>query len=175
MTPTTRRLCSIALCVAASRPASAFAEVTGQDHATADERPPPPAPVALPARVLPDPVLVPVTEPDRREAVRPWQRPVGIAVTGAGVLGVGFGAFFGLRAHSKWSSAEPNCPSTGCTAAGYQSWQDARSAATASTILFVTGGALLAAGVVIWVTAPSAPVDLHVGFGGDRLQLGGAF
>ena len=44
-----------------------------------------------------------------------------------------------------------------CDVAGLSLRKDAQNDATASTILFVAGGAVLAAGLVIYVTAPRTP------------------
>jgi hypothetical protein len=78
---------------------------------------------------------------------------------GAGVVGVGLGAFFGLRAQSKNDDSlalcRPDDPSR-CTAEGKSLRDDAAGAATVSTIGFVAGGALLAGGVVLLLTAPGA-------------------
>jgi hypothetical protein len=45
---------------------------------------------------------------------------------------------------------------TSCTPDGYQSTQSALHAATGSTVAFIAGGALTAAGLVLWLTAPPA-------------------
>ncbi len=87
------------------------------------------------------------------------QRILGIAVGAAGVVGVGVGTVFGLIAKSKNDQALQNCRTTNfCNPQGLSLTSDAKSAATISTIGFAAGGALLVAGVVLFVTAPkSAP------------------
>jgi hypothetical protein len=69
---------------------------------------------------------------------------------------------FGLQAKSKNDEAlQPqNCRTSSlCTPNGLSLTNDARNAATLSTIGFIAGGTLVAAGVVLWIAAPrsSAP------------------
>jgi serine/threonine-protein kinase len=97
----------------------------------------------------------------------PPQRIAALAAGGAGVLGIGLGAFFGLQAssHLSDSNAGGNCVGDHCTPAGTEARNDALSAATASTIAFVAGGVALAAGAVLWFTTPR-PAAPHVGLTG---------
>jgi len=85
------------------------------------------------------------------------QRTVGLVVGAAGVLGVGLGAYFGIDASSHWSSSQSECSSSNCPqhAQAVTDHDAAQSAATVSTIAFIAGGAALAAGAVLWLTAPS--------------------
>ncbi len=112
---------------------------------------------------LPPPVVKepPKKEPPRREHAPPPPpepksplRTVGLVVAGAGVVGVGVGTFFGLRAMSKWSDSKTRCDASGCDSVGYVAATDAKGAGTVSTIGFVAGGALLAGGVVMFLVAP---------------------
>jgi hypothetical protein len=87
----------------------------------------------------------------------PAQRTVAIGVGAAGVVGVAVGSAFGLIAKSKNDQAlEPaNCrTSTQCSTSGLTLTDDARSAATVSTVAFIAGGAAIATGAVLWFTAP---------------------
>jgi hypothetical protein len=79
---------------------------------------------------------------------------IGLTVAGAGIVGVGFGAAFGLLAMSANSDSDSNCVN-GCNALGNAQREAASDRATASTISFVVGGALLAAGLVTFFVAPS--------------------
>jgi hypothetical protein len=47
------------------------------------------------------------------------------------------------------------------------------SAGNAATVVFAVGGVLAAAGIVVWLTAPRAPVT--VGTNGTEVVVGGAF
>jgi hypothetical protein len=82
------------------------------------------------------------------------QKTLGFVAGGVGVVGVALGAVFGLVASSKWSSAKSDC-GTGCAAdaPAQQEKSSAQSAATVSTVGFVGGGVLLAAGLALFLTA----------------------
>jgi hypothetical protein len=81
---------------------------------------------------------------------------IGLVVGGAGLIGLGLGATFGLMTSSQWDNVKNECggnPSQ-CTNLG-AAQLDRNSAltdATISTVGFVAGGALLAAGVVVFLT-----------------------
>jgi hypothetical protein len=119
---------------------------------------------AIPTRARPADVI-----DVRSESVRPWQRPVALGFGGLGVVGLAAGTFFGLRAQSQWSMAEPKCPSTGCTAEGHGSWSDSRHNAAASTIAFAAGAGLLATGIVLWLTVPKSARPLQVGIAPNQV------
>jgi hypothetical protein len=102
------------------------------------------------------------------------QRVTGLVFGGVGVVGLGLGTFFGLQASSKWSDAKAKCTDYpyGCGAEGADLRSSAHSGATVSTVAFVAGGALLATGVVLYLTAPSKKetVALSVGPGSAFVQ-----
>ncbi|MDB4933140.1 MAG: hypothetical protein JWP87_112 [Labilithrix sp.] len=83
-------------------------------------------------------------------------RIVGLVLVGAGVVGVGLGAVFGLKAGSLNDDAKANCNAdqSRCNTAGLGQVDDAKSAATISTIGFVAGAALIAGGAVLFFTSP---------------------
>ncbi|MBW2454831.1 MAG: PEGA domain-containing protein [Deltaproteobacteria bacterium] len=86
------------------------------------------------------------------------QRFVGYSVGAAGLSGLAAGAIVGLVALSNDAAAANHCRSNApafCDAEGEHLGDTAAAQATASTVLFVAGGGLLVAGVVIWWTAPS--------------------
>jgi hypothetical protein len=78
------------------------------------------------------------------------QRTIGFVVAGVGIAGVAVGSVFGLMASSKWNTAQADNSSS--------DEQSASGLATASTIAFVAGGVAVAAGAVLWLTAPSGRV-----------------
>jgi hypothetical protein len=88
-----------------------------------------------------------------------WQA-IGLANAGVGVAALAVGSVFGGIAISKKNSS--GCTSTGAcpNTTDEQSWRDAGTAATASTILFVAGGVLTAGGIAMWVLAPSSSVQI---------------
>lgn len=86
------------------------------------------------------------------------QRTLGIVVGVVGLLGIGAGSFFGLKAASKDSEADDNCRGsdpTLCNQTGVDLGQEAEDAATLSTIAFGVGALALAGGIVLYATAPS--------------------
>ena len=89
----------------------------------------------------------------------PALRIAGFAIGGAGVVSLGAGIGLGAIALSKKnaSNGPGNCNAADvCTAPGQKLRLDAIQAATASTALFVVGGAALVTGVVLLATAPSS-------------------
>ncbi len=121
--------------------------------------PPPPAPAVLPAPIASAAPSAPPPPSPSGSA----QRTAGYVVGGVGVVGLALGTYFGINAFTEWSKAKTDCGPAGCAAgstarnAAESDQSSASNAGTASTIAFVAGGAALAAGVVLWMTAPRAP------------------
>jgi hypothetical protein len=107
------------------------------------------------------------------------QRTIGLVVAGVGVVGVALGAVFGLQASSKWSDAKEKCSDYpfGCGDDGVSMADDAKSAATISTIGFIAGGVCLAGGAALWLTAGSSSDDktVSVGIGPGSVRVRGTF
>jgi tetratricopeptide (TPR) repeat protein len=123
--------------------------------ATASASAPPPLALATSAP--------PADEPSSGSA----QRTAGLVAGGVGIVGVGLGAFFGLQASSKWSDAKDQCTAGnyGCTRDALELRSSAQSSANLSTAAFVAGGALLAAGTVLYLTAPTKQKRASVALG----------
>jgi serine/threonine-protein kinase len=81
-------------------------------------------------------------------------------LSGAGVLGLAGGAFFGIQALShKDDAIAAGCTVGGdcrSTESGAASWQDGESAANLSTAFFVAGTVVLGVGAYLFFSAPSA-------------------
>lgn len=118
------------------------------------------------------------------------QRVVGIVVGSVGIVGIGVGSFFGLRAKAKKDDSLDNghCPNNPnvCDQTGTDLRNQARSSATVATVSMIAGGAALAGGIVLFLTAPRAHAEgasvssLRVtaqsdGFSSARVSLGGNF
>jgi hypothetical protein len=115
------------------------------------------------------------------------QRTIGIVGGGVGVAGLAAGAIFGLMASSSWSTAQKECGATSCSQYPQASSdeQKASTYATVSTVAFIAGGVAVAAGALLWLTAPSAenPAASTAGMaiapsltpGGGGLLLRGGF
>ena len=84
------------------------------------------------------------------------QRAVGWVALGVGVTGLAAGTVFGVRTLSQKSTVDEHCAGSRCDDAGLRANDGAKDSATLSTIAFVVGGAALATGIVLLVTAPSA-------------------
>jgi hypothetical protein len=106
------------------------------------------------------PIMAP-SEPtlDRGVSGGAWSRgtahTLALVSGGLGVVGLAIGAGFGIDASSKKSQYEGqmtdgHCNNQGCATTS----TNAMNSANASTVAFVAGGVLAAAGVVLWVTAP---------------------
>ncbi|HET9986894.1 MAG TPA: hypothetical protein VFQ65_00200, partial [Kofleriaceae bacterium] len=124
-----------------------------------DATPPPVVAKTAPAVTVRPP---PPPPPPRTEPASPsHRRTYAVATIGVGGAGLVTGIVFGALARSKWNSATAVCGgSTSCAtqaeadAAGKLGAQ-AHSRATLSTIFSIAGGAVAAAGVVLYATAPS--------------------
>ena len=104
----------------------------------------------------------PVSEPVDEPAPGPRSKKrtyIALGVGGAGVAAVAVGLVFGAKASSSYSDAKALCgDDMVCPAESFAQDQklvsDARSSATISTVLVIGGAAAIAAGVVLYVTAP---------------------
>jgi hypothetical protein len=109
----------------------------------------------------------------------------GLLAGGAGVVGLGVGAYFGVRAFSKQGVVDDHCHGALCDATGLDADDDAHTSAAVSTIAFVAGAALAAGGAVLFFTAGDFPAGRAAGAGvwlaprvgslGADLRLGGAW
>lgn len=95
-------------------------------------------------------VPAPTRVPDHR-ATRPLLRTVGIATGAAGLVALGFGTYFALRAVSKNADSENDCTGDSCGPSGKQARLDAISSASVATAAFIAGGAMLVGGVTLFV------------------------
>jgi hypothetical protein len=108
----------------------------------------------------------------------------GLVIGGLGVVGIVVGSVFGLSAISKNNQAnDSGCSASACTSPdAVQSRLDARAAGNVSTVAFVAGGVLAAAGVTLLVVgkrahseAANVSVVPAVAANGCGLSLQGAF
>jgi serine/threonine-protein kinase len=110
------------------------------------------------------------------------QRTVALIVGGAGIVGLGVGTVFGLRAMSKNSDAEDLCNDQNqCEPDAEELTDQAKSAAMISNIGFGLGAAALVGGAILYFTAPDAKPSARMqltpvaGTRGGALFLRGAF
>ncbi len=107
-------------------------------------------------------VVTPVPPPAPREqpprSLRKTLGVVGIIGGGAAIAG---GFTFGLLARGTWQDAKDVCGGTICDTRadldrGNALADSARTRGTIATVLAIGGGALLAGGIVLWMTAPKS-------------------
>jgi serine/threonine-protein kinase len=132
-----------------------------------------PATSSVPAASSPPPAqsaAPPVSPPAPAPA---WRTPTLIGMGVLTVAGVGFGAFFGMRARSQNNEASdlcrPEAPSQ-CKATGVAKGDDARRSAAASTISFAVGGAGLVGGLAVLLLTSSDKTSAETA--GVRWQAG---
>jgi hypothetical protein len=84
------------------------------------------------------------------------QKIVGIALGSVGLVGLGLGGYFGLRAKGLYDDSLAYCPrgKNLCDAKGISLRDDARTAGTVATVATIVGGAFAVGGVILWFTAP---------------------
>ncbi len=152
----------------------------------------PESPTPMPAPVIPTdaattgqiPPPTPVVPTDRR-ATTPgyWttQRSLGVALAGAGVVGLVVGGIFSLEAKSTYdtSNSGPCNASNVCSQAGLDDRSSARNMATVATVVMGVGAAALVGGVVTFFTAPrrgpAVTVTPGVSSGSASVWVSGAF
>ena len=80
-----------------------------------------------------------------------------LVLGGIGIVGLGVGSYFGIKAMSDADDANELCPDGKCTSQrGEDLMDDARTSATVSNIAFGVGAAALVTGVVLYFAAPDA-------------------
>jgi hypothetical protein len=96
------------------------------------------------------------------------RRVGGVVAAGAGVVGLGVGGILGLVAKSKFSSAEKESSTSRVTDSS-----SAVSLGDVATGVVIGGAVVTAAGLMVWLTAPSAPVQ--VGANAGQVFVRGSF
>lgn len=89
------------------------------------------------------------------------QETLGLVVGAVGVVGIGVGSYFGIRALKKNSDAETHCPNNGfCNNQdGLDLTDDAKDLAVFSNIAFAAGGLLFGTGAVLYLTGGESQED----------------
>jgi len=116
----------------------------------------------------------------RKEAGGSALKTVGLVMAGSGIASLAVGTVFGLSAKNKNDDAAKLCTGSVCSSQrALDLTDDARSAATVSTVTLIAGGALLVGGAALFLLAPSREskssvrVAPQVGPGLAGLTLGG--
>lgn len=104
------------------------------------------------------------------------QRTSGWILTGIGVVGLGIGTAFGLRAMSKKDERDTDC-AAGCSQVGVDADRAGRSAGLVSTIAMLGGIAATGAGVWFVLSArsssPASQIGVHAA--GSSISVSGSF
>jgi hypothetical protein len=148
------------------------------------------APTVFEISALEDQSGAPVPEPQTQTQTKPvppprvevaanpgaGRRTLSVVVGGAGLVGIAAGAFFGFDTISKNNASNNgHCQANSqCDPTGIQLRNEAMSSANASNIAFAAGGAVLAAGVVLYLTAPRSASSQSVGVAPVQEGRGGA-
>jgi hypothetical protein len=93
------------------------------------------------------------------EATSSPRRAIGIALGGVGLVGLGVGAAFGVKALSNNAASKANghCDvDSFCDDTGFQLRRDAQDAGIVSTVTLALGATAAVAGAILWITAPSS-------------------
>ena len=99
-------------------------------------------------------------------------RTAAIIAGGVGIVAVGVGTFFGLRALAKKSDGDAHCAGRVCDAQGLALEDQAHASATASTIAFGAGLAALGIGAYLWLTSPVRIVpEVHARGAGIHAEM----
>jgi len=98
------------------------------------------------------------------------RRILALVAGGVGAVGLGLGTYWAVSAKGDLddSNSDGHCHGNACDHYGVTARSDAQSQATLATAGFIAGGVALAAGAVIWLTAPRASVNVAVAPGGVR-------
>jgi hypothetical protein len=83
------------------------------------------------------------------------RRTAGFVIGGVGIVALGVGSYFGVRAFSKWSERQDNCGG-GCSQAAKSAGDDAKSAATIANIGIGLGVVAVGVGSYLVLTAKSS-------------------
>ena len=83
------------------------------------------------------------------------KRTAGFVIGGVGVVALGVGGYFGLRAFSKWSDRTDNC-ADGCNTAAKDAGDQAKTAATISNIGIGVGVVAIGVGTYLVLSSKSA-------------------
>ena len=113
------------------------------------------------AVVVPTPAASeqPAPLPPASASTSSWtsQKTAAVTLGAVGVVGIIVGSVMGGLSFSTWSSSESECSNTSCTnrTQALSDHNTATTFATVSDIGFLAGGALVATGVVVYLTSPS--------------------
>jgi serine/threonine-protein kinase len=122
-----------------------------------------PEPLQEPKAAGPGVGVEPVTAPERSERSN-TQSVVGYVVGGVGIVGLALGGVFAYRAYDKNQQSLDQCRKgepNACTEDGAALRKSAQSSGTIATAATIAGGALVATGITLLISAPSRRETAH--------------
>jgi hypothetical protein len=126
----------------------------------------PEAPKPPPVVTKPEVNEEPVVSSPETIAKRHRRHVLGIGIGAGGLAAIGIGIGLGLEARSKWNSVGPHCDANHvCDSTGTQINHDARLYGNIGTGFAIAGGVAIAAGAVLYLTAPSVVEHANVEVG----------
>ncbi len=126
----------------------------------------------------------PATTPPPEEPKGNWtgRKTIAVIAFGVGIVGLGVGTYYGLNAQSTWKETLSYCSADyECDEPGIDLAAKAKRFGNYSTYGFIAGGVLVAAGAVLFITAPNPKKTAgstgvqRIGFGPGSIVLGGTF
>jgi hypothetical protein len=99
----------------------------------------------------------------------------GIITLSVGGVGLGIGAVTGAIAAVKASDIKENCVDNHCLTTDAEALSETRTLATVSTVGFIAGGAVAAAGIVLLIVRPGGTESTSVSIGPKGIQWSGTF
>jgi hypothetical protein len=148
--------------------------ITDVQTITVPGPPHPPTPIAQP---VPTPTLEsPRTTPPHRTQ-NGWTAPriAALATTGAGLVGIGLGAYFGLLAKSDNDASQGGCGPQFCSQAAHDLRASAAREATVADVALGLGAAASVAGVLLFVLLSPGKSDPVVLVGPRGVTFKGGF
>ncbi|HEY8091003.1 MAG TPA: hypothetical protein VIF09_24240 [Polyangiaceae bacterium] len=111
---------------------------------------PAPAGAATPPSVVsPPPTLTALPPVEQAQSGGQFRRTLGFAVGGVGVAGLAVGALTGILALDRASTVKQHCPNQACDPQGLDAASQGKWMAPTSTVSFIAGGVLVAAGAYL--------------------------
>lgn len=110
---------------------------------------PTPAGAATPPPVTAPPTVSPPPSAEEPPSSSQLRRTLGFAVGGVGVAGLAVGAVTGILALDRASTVKQHCPDQACDAQGLDAASQGKWMAPTSTVSFIAGGVLVAAGAYL--------------------------
>ncbi len=130
-------------------------------------------------RVAPPPVTQQPSAPREHAVVQSsgsGQRTIGYLLGGTGLVALGAGGVLGAIALDAQAQSNALCTNGVCSSSqGVDAHQRAKTFALATDVLFATGAALFAMGVVVVLTAPRDHAPLLLRVGPTGVGIGGAW